>query len=411
MATISSVTAYGLSNQFSHPRKFDFEGGTRRIFKRDAILVEIEPTDGLVGYAPVGASSSAIREYFEDATQDNLTDVLNTIVAPEVEGESAEDPEEVTAIIADGNLPSFLRSQAASAVNVALYDLKGKRHGIPVYELLRDQLDVDGQPRTELPMYASGGMYMPPEQYLEEAESLRDAGFEAYKYRPGRGVDEDRRTFELLVDGVGDDMDLMVDAHTWWKMDDDSYTPDEVTGLVQQFADDGVYWVEEPVAPDDYDGYRRLAESTDAPLAGGENAESPEELAELAETGAIDYLQGDVRHHEGYTGCLDAVRHCRTADVTFVPHNFGTDLGLVANAHLVAATPETPYLECPAYETEAHAGMYPYELATDILSTPLDCSGGTLTLPDAPGLGVEVNIDVVDEYPYVEGPWTEFLYS
>jgi L-alanine-DL-glutamate epimerase-like enolase superfamily enzyme len=371
----------------------------------------METTDGLVGYAPVGASSSAMREYFEDATQDNLTDVLNTIVAPEVEGESAEDPEQVTAIVTNGNLPLFLRSQAASAINIALYDLKGKRHGVPIYELLRDQLGVDGEPRTELPMYASGGMYMPPQQYLEEAKSLRDAGFQAYKYRPGRGVDEDIRTFELLVDGVGDDMELMVDAHTWWKMDNNSYTPDQVRDIVQQFAEGDVYWVEEPVGPDDFDGYRRLAKSTDAPLAGGENAESADELVELAETGAIDYLQGDIRHHEGYTGCLDAVRYCQIADVTFVPHNFGTDLGLVANAHLVAAIPESPYLECPVYETTTHAGMYPYELSTDILSTSLDRSDGTLTLPDTPGLGVEVNLDVVDKYPYVEGPWTEFIYS
>jgi L-alanine-DL-glutamate epimerase-like enolase superfamily enzyme len=411
MSTISTATAYALSNRFSNSREFDFEGGTRRIFKRDAILVEVETTDGLVGYAPVGASSSAMREYFEDATQDNLTDVLNTIVAPEVEGKSTEDPEQVTGIVANGNLPSFLRSQAASAINIALYDLKGKRHGVPAYELLCDKLDIDGEPRTELPMYASGGMYMPPEQYLEEAKSLRDAGFKAYKYRPGRGIDEDIRTFELLVDGVGDDMDIMIDAHTWWKMENESYTPNEVCDIVRKFADGGVYWVEEPVAPDDYDGYRRLAESTDAPLAGGENAESADELIELAETGAIDYLQGDVRHHEGYTGCLDAVRYCQTTDVTFIPHNFGTDLGLVANAHLVAATPETPYLECPVYETAAHAGMYPYELSTDILSTSLDRIDGTLTLPDAPGLGVEVNLDVVDEYPYVEGPWTEFIYS
>lgn len=411
MTTIRDVTAYGLSSTLPKPRTFEFAGGVRRIFKRDAVLVELQTADGLLGHAPVGASSSAMREYFEDATQDNLIGVINDIIAPAVEGESAADRTRVAEVIRDVNLPSFLRSQAAAAVDIALYDVAGKRHGAPIYDLLCDCLDAERDPVTELPMYASGGMYMPPEDYVAEATSLRDAGFSAYKYRPGRGYDEDIETFERLVSAVGDDMDLMVDAHTWWKMGEQSYADDEVRELTQRFAEGGAYWVEEPVAPDDVAGYRALDASTDAALAGGENAESAAELIELAESGAFSYLQGDVRHHEGYTGCLEAVQYCHDADVTFVPHNFGTHLCLVANAHLVAANPTTPYLEYPAYEVDDHDGMYPYPLATDILETSLDVDDGTLSMPDGPGLGVEVNRDVVDDYPYVEGTWTEFVYA
>jgi L-alanine-DL-glutamate epimerase-like enolase superfamily enzyme len=192
---------------------------------------------------------------------------------------------------------------------------------------------------------------------------------------------------------------------------DHAYSRAAVRTLVEQFATGGAYWIEEPVEPDDYDGYRDPADATGAPLAGGENAESVAHLVELAKTGAVDYLQGGVRHHEGYTGCLEAVRYRAASDVTFVPHNFGTNLGLVANAHLVAANPETPYLEYPVYETAAHDGTYPYPPSTDILSTPLDVHDGSLSVPDGPGLGVEVNRDVVDDYPYVEGPWTEFVYA
>ncbi len=408
---VGELTAHTLSDEFPHPRTFEFDGGIRRIFKRDAILVELTTTDGLVGYAPVGASSSAMREYFEGATQDDLTEVLNTVVADAVEGEPTEPIASVTETVSALDLPTAISSQAASAVDIALYDVAGKRHGASVASLLRDRLSVDGPPARRLPMYASGGMYMPAHEYLREARSLRDADFTAYKYRPGRGPEADRRTLETLVEGVGDEMDIMVDAHTWWKLGDRSYGSETVEDLVQHAADHGAYWVEEPVPPEAFDGYRRLAETTTAPLAGGENAESPAELIALEETGAVDYLQGDVRHHEGYTGCLRAMEHCQGTETTFVPHNFGTHLGLVANAHLVAASPAEPYLEYPAYETETHDGMYPYPLAAAILETELDLTDGALTLPDGPGLGVEVDRSVVEEYPHVPGPWTEFVYD
>lgn len=114
----------------------------------------------------------------------------------------------------------------------------------------------------------------------------------------------------------------MLDVHTWWKLGE-AYGEDVVRDLVEHAADSGAYWVEEPVEPTDREGYRRLAE-TGAPLAGGESEETPASLVELGETGSVAFLQGDVRHHEGFTGCLPAIESCRGRDVEFVPHNFGT---------------------------------------------------------------------------------------
>jgi L-alanine-DL-glutamate epimerase-like enolase superfamily enzyme len=128
--------------------------------------------------------------------------------------------------------------------------------------------------------------------------------------------------------------------------------------------------------------------------------------------GAVSFLQGDVRHHWGYTGCWEAVAYCADPDrdVQFVPHHFGTHLGLVANAHLTAAAPGAALLEYPVFGDDV-AAMYPFPLAAELLATDLDLSDGRLRLPDGPGLGVEVDVDVVDRYPYVEGPWTEFRYD
>jgi L-alanine-DL-glutamate epimerase-like enolase superfamily enzyme len=124
----------------------------------------------------------------------------------------------------------------------------------------------------------------------------------------------------------------------------------------------------------------------------------------------VRFLQGDVRHHRGFTGCWKAVEFCVGRDVTFVPHQFGTQLGLVANAHLTAAAPGAELLECPVFGTDT-AGMYPFRLAEEILEDDLAIADGHLTVPDGPGLGVEIDTDVLDRYPHVEGPWTEFHYE
>lgn len=409
---IANVHGYALSSPIDPPQNRSFHGGTRRLNKRDVVLVVLETPDGEQGFATAGASSSAMREYFESDSQGTFAAVLDDTVADALEGETITEVTDAHDLIANTDLPSNLQTEAISAVDVALWDLRGKELGAPIYDLLADEYETD--PAEEMPLYASGGMYMEPEGYVEQAEVLEKEGFFGYKYRPGIGPDGDRRTVDLLADAT-DDMEIMLDVHTWWKLRS-SYGADTVRDLVEHATDVGAFWIEEPVEPDDHQGYIALAE-TGAPLAGGESKESPSELIELAETGAIDFLQGDVRHHEGFSGCRPAIEFCQGRDVEFVPHNFGTWLGLVANAHLVAAAPEVRLLEYPVFENDPlidgqpDPGMYPFELAFDIIDSEPTINNGVLTVPDGPGLGVDVNLDVIQEYPFIDGPWTEFHYD
>lgn len=407
---INTIEAYALSSPISPPQERLFHAGARRLLKRDMVLIVIETKTGAHGVAPAGASSSAMLEYFEGETQATLAEVVNGPVADTLERTSVEHPSEAHRILEKAELPERLRIKAASAVDVALYDLLGKERGAPVYELLNHDPPAV---QTELPLYASAGMYMRPEEYVNQAKILETAGFFGYKYRPGIGPSDDRVTMTSLREAV--DMEIMVDAHTWWKMDGNSYDRETVTSLVKHAGEQGVYWVEEPVAPDEYQGYVDL--NRYAPTAGGESEESPDGLRSLAQTGGVDFLQGDVRHHSGFTGCLSVADHCKETSIEFVPHNFGTWLGLVANAHLVAAAPETELLEYPVFEadpiinTPVDPGMYPFDLAFDIIHGVPDITDGKLNVPDEPGLGVDVNFDVIDEYPFVDGPWTEFRYE
>jgi L-alanine-DL-glutamate epimerase-like enolase superfamily enzyme len=411
---ITDVQGYALSSPIEPIQERPFHGGRRRLLKRDVVLVVVETAAGDRGVATAGASSSAMREYFEGDSQGTFADVIETDVAAALEGTAVEDVTDAHERIDATALPERVRHQAVSAVDVALYDVLGKRAGAPVYDLLVDEFDDAPAPTTDLPLYASAGMYMDPEGYAEQARYVEEAGFMGYKYRPGIGPEADRRTIDLVTDAVTE-TEVMLDAHTWWKLRD-PYGDGVIDDLVAHAGDRGAYWVEEPVAPDDYAGYEQLAE-TGTPLAGGESEPSPDGLVALGETGAVSFLQGDVRHHRGFTGCARVIDFCRGRDVEFVPHNFGTWLGLLANAHLVAAGPEVELVEYPVFENDplvdasGDPGMYPFDLAFDLVVGEPPVEDGRLTVPDAPGLGVEVNLDVVEQYPYREGPWTEFEYD
>ena len=404
----ASVTAHNLSSPITPPQDRHYAGGVRRLLKRDFVLVVVETRDGEIGVAPGGASSSAMREYFEGTSHSDFASMLEERVAPDVIGDPIESPAEIEERVRRLDLPTMLESQAISVLDVAYHDLLGKRQGAPIYELLADEAVANGTVTTHMPLYASAGMYMPPQKYAEQAAAIQERGFGGYKYRPGLGYDDDLRTIELIREAVGDDMEIMIDAHTWWKMGDSSYSFADLVDLVREMETFDPYWLEEPVPPTDYDAYRDLATEVSVPLAGGESEESPEGLIDLAETGAISFLQGDVRHHRGFTGCWDAIEHCREGSVKFLPHNFGTHLGLVANAHLAAAIPLNGYLEYPVFGDDT-AGMYPFPLAEDVLVDDLAIEDGSFTVPDGPGLGVEVDFDVIEAYPHIEGPWTEFL--
>ena len=128
-------------------------------------------------------------------------------------------------------------------MEIALYDLAGKRQGLPVSEL------IGGRVRDAIRLYGSAGMYMPPEAYAAEAAAIAKLGFRAYKMRPALGPEKDLEAVRLMRQGVGPDFDLMVDAHTWWRMGDRSYRPETVEELARDMAGCLIAWLEEPLPP------------------------------------------------------------------------------------------------------------------------------------------------------------------
>jgi L-alanine-DL-glutamate epimerase-like enolase superfamily enzyme len=300
------------------------------------------------------------------------------------------------------------------AVEIAILDLVARYEGCPLSEL------VGGRKRDRIKLYGSAGMYMAPEKYAEEAAAIAARGFPAYKMRPGLGPDEDLRTAELMRNAVGPNVGLMIDAHTWWRMGDKSYTPDVIRGLARDLAAHRPTWLEEPLPPDDHAAYRALraslsegtgrGEARSVPIASGEHEQTFEGFVDLIETGAVDYVQMDVLCQGGFQMAGSIFERVEARGLKFAFHSWGTMLEVLAAAHIGICWAESvvEWLECPVHSAPGRPGMYPFELADSILSEPLPIEKGYLVVPDRPGLGIEIDERVIDRYPFIPGPWSFF---
>jgi L-alanine-DL-glutamate epimerase-like enolase superfamily enzyme len=388
---ITSVRSYLLSYPFPEPIRLPFWGGERTLVKRDAMIIRVETDAGLVGYAP-GPGSETAQKAIEDT------------IAPFLVDRVLADPDALRVLFAKdpGANPELFKIYGS--VEIALYDLTGKALGLPVSELL------GGRVRDRIRLYGSAGMYMPPEAHAAEAAAIAALGFRAYKMRPAQGPGQDLEAVRLMRQAVGPDFDLMVDAHTWWRMGDRSYSLETVESLAAEMAGFNVAWLEEPLPPDDHAAYLQLKEKDLIPLASGEHEPDEDRYLDLILTQAVDYVQMDVCCQGGYNLGRRIVDEIARQELRFAFHSWGTALEVIAAAHLGVCWPDTvvEWLEYPCYSSPGRAGMYPFPLAAEILAQPLNLDHGDLIVPRAPGLGVAVDESVIERYPWIPGPWSFF---
>ncbi len=388
---ISSVRSFLLSYPFSTPLKLPFYGGERTILKRDAMLIRIEADNGLVGYAPGPGSERAHS-------------TIQGTVGPFLEGRTLADPDALRVQFFDGPGQNLEFAKVYCAVEVALYDLLGKALGVPLSET------IGGRVRDRIRLYGSAGMYMPPEKYAEEAAAIAELGFRAYKMRQALGPEKDLETVRLMRKAVGPDFDLMVDAHTWWRMGDRSYSFETVEQLARDMAAHRVAWLEEPLPPDDHAAYRKLKDADYLPIASGEHEPNELRYLDLILTQCVDYVQMDVCCQGGFALARRLFTEIAHEGLKFAFHSWGTALEVLAAAHLGICWPEmvVEWLEYPCYSSEVRPGMYPFPLAEHILKEPLELDHGDLVVPRKPGLGIDVDESAIERYPWIPGPWSYF---
>ena len=258
-------------------------------------------------------------------------------------------------------------AQAIAAAELALWDLAGRRAGVPVARLLAPH------PARQVRAYASGKVGATPELTHARLATEAALGFDAFKIGwPPFGRDEhgDIRFLEAARDAVGP-MALMVDAAQAWQ-------PATATARLERFARFRLGWVEEPLDRDDLAGQAALRRLGITPIAAGEGECGLRGLAALITGGCVDVLQPDATRC-GLLAAAEAMRRARDAGLHVASHSFTTALNVTAHLHLLAAVGGDGMAEWPRHQLEVWAGLFPDAPA---------CVAGRATLPEGPGWGL-----------------------
>jgi len=281
---------------------------------------------------------------------------------------------------------------ALSAIDIALWDIKGKALGLPVCKLL------GGAYRDKAHVYATG-LYEPQnvpsikDALIEEALGYKKDGFSAMKLKVGYGVETDMRYVRAVREAIGDDIVLMVDANH-------AYNATEAIRLAREMERYNVYWFEEPVPPEDIDGYIEVKQKSNILIAGGECEFTRYGFRELITRRAVDILQPDLCAAGGFTEMIRIVAMASAWNVPIMPHVWGTNVGLAASLQLFAVLPHFPERRFPA-EPFFEYDRSPHPLRDGVTQEKFIMKEGYLDIPQRPGLGITLDMDFVRRYTII----------
>ncbi|WP_420227374.1 mandelate racemase/muconate lactonizing enzyme family protein [Pigmentiphaga litoralis] len=347
---------------------------------KGALVVEIVTDEGVIGWGDCYGPAAVNKA------------IVDTVLRASLIGRDPFDVEviweELYNKVKDYGLTGMTIS-AISGVDIALWDIIGKAVGKPIHKL------IGGAFRTELQAYATGlyfkDMDRLNEQAVEEARGYVDQGFKAIKMKIGLGSQtRDIDRVAAVRDAIGNDIQLMVDANH-------CFTVPQAINLGRELEKLGVHWFEEPISPEDLDGYVEVSRKLDMAVAGGENEFTKFSFRRILEKRAMDIVQPDVCAAGGITECKKIAALAQAQAIQCVPHAWGTAIGLAATMHFLASLPNTPPClvpQPPMLEYEQTFNPFRDELS----STTLTHVGGIVHVPTGPGLGIEIDRAVLDKY-------------
>lgn len=263
--------------------------------------------------------------------------------------------------------------QAISGADLALWDIAGKILETPVYQLL------GGKFNEKIEAYASG---LGPKLFPDIIESCLHKGYRAFKLKVGFGKELDESNLKTLRELIGDDSTLMIDANQAWDVQ-------EALDRISAYEKYDLLFVEEPLPARDLAGYRELVGKSPVPIAGGENIYGKENFKQALEHNCLDIVQPDITKTGGLSEARDICSLAASWRLPYALHMFGNAVGLAATLHLATALPGGLF-----QETDAN----PNPLREELLSEALRFADGCFHLSEKPGLGVELNEDVIKEY-------------
>jgi D-galactarolactone cycloisomerase len=278
---------------------------------------------------------------------------------------------------------------AISGVDIALWDIIGKACKQPIHKL------IGGSFRPRVEAYATGlyfkNMDRLNEEAAEEARGYAEQGFRSIKMKIGLGsLKKDLDRVAAVRDAIGPGIRLMVDANHCFNVP-------QAINIGRELEQLDVYWFEEPISPEDREGYVEVSRRLDIAVAGGENEFTKFGFRDIIDRRAMDIVQPDVCAAGGITECKKIAALAQAAGIQCIPHAWGTAIGLAATIHFLASLPECP--PClvpisPILEYEQTFNPFRDQLSRVRLSH----EKGFVDVPTGPGLGIDINREILDKY-------------
>ncbi len=379
---ISHVLQYDMPEELGYSQQY--------YAMRTAHLVEVRTDEGITGWGECFGPGNVARANKH---------IVENVIAPMIVGS---DPmnrsgiwHQVYNLLRDHGQKG-MSIQALSGVDIALWDIMGKATGLPICKL------VGGKLRNQVPVYGYGMMLKRESadehvaRFKDEAAAIRDAGFVATKMKVGLGVRDDIKLAAAVREGIGDDYRFMVDANH-------CYTADDALEVGLALDDLDAYWFEEPVAPEDRDGYKFLRKRLKTRIAGGEAEFTRWGWRDLLDTEGLSIAQPEVCALGGISEYLKVAALCHARFVPVINHVWGSAIAVATNLQLLAALEPLPgglFPVEPMLEFDTTDNKFRDELLKEPLSIQkqVGTTGGFVKIPDGAGLGIDPDPDFIAHY-------------
>jgi D-galactarolactone cycloisomerase len=372
---IVDVVAHLLSTPLEEP--FAFSQGW--VKTRNAMVVEVVTDEGVIGWGeslchglqPPEVAASFVEHCFQ----------------PMLIGRDPFDVEVLWEEMYNRTRPfgGGAAVNAISGVDITLWDVIGCSLGQPVHKLL------GGAFRSEVTPYATGFYRRegedPIRAGIEEAGRHLSEGLYAMKLKVGFGVEADIAYVHVICEAVGPEIRIMMDANC-------AYDTPAARHILLGCQDAGVHFFEEPLAPEDLEGYKSLRHLTATFVAAGENLFGKMGFRRWVSECALDIVQPDLCSSGGFTECKKIAALAQAWNTTLIPHVWGTGIGLAASLQFIATLPPTPLSLNPEEPMlEYDRSSHPFR--EDLIGGAIRMEDGKVAVPQAPGIGVEVDRDIL----------------
>ena len=386
-----------ISSIKSHVLRYELDkelGYSQQYYKhRTAHLVEIETDEGITGWGECfGPGNIALANKY----------IVEKVIQPLIIGEDPINKEyiwhKVYNLLRDSGQKG-MPIQALSGIDIALWDILAKKAKLPLYQLL------GGKTNSKIPVYGYGMMLQKKsveelcELFKKEANQIKEKNFKAMKMKVGLGPKEDLKLVSAVREAIGNNFKLMVDANHAYNKNDALYVG---KGLDEM----EIYWFEEPVAPEDYDGYKELKEKLKTNIAGGEAEFTKYGWNQLIKNNCIDIAQPEVCGLGGITEYLKVSALAQSNFIPIVNHVWGSALSVAVNLHLLTSLPDMPGGLFPTksmleFDT-TEKNIFITDLAEEkfsILDQVKDKDGFASPLENI-GIGINPKKEFIKEYEY-----------